>query len=127
VPHSRLGRSNIGSRIDCYAWGERIATTGDFDNPRRRDGYFDPNREFFPGVFGFGGTSGASAIIAGVCLLTQHIGSILIPASGNTRLNCAQMRALLRNPANGTSSNSPADKIGTMPDLAKIIANEFLP
>ena len=36
VPHERLSFSNFGSRVDCYAWGEHIATCG---------GYipFDPN------------------------------------------------------------------------------------
>jgi hypothetical protein len=28
APHARLGFSNFGSRIDCYAWGENVDTTG---------------------------------------------------------------------------------------------------
>ncbi|WP_315820770.1 S8 family serine peptidase [Paraflavitalea speifideaquila] len=28
VPHNRANFSNFGSRIDCYAWGENIVTTG---------------------------------------------------------------------------------------------------
>ena len=27
APHTRLGFSNNGSRIDCYAWGESVDTT----------------------------------------------------------------------------------------------------
>jgi hypothetical protein len=38
------------------------------------------------------------------------------------------MRKILSNPANGTASAAPAtDKIGVMPDFAKIVANEFMP
>lgn len=126
-PHSKLNRSNNGSRIDCNAFGERIATTGDPDHPDKRDAYVDPNRQYKPGIFGFGGTSGASAIIAGVCLLVQHLRSLLTPIGSSGRIGPAGMRALLRKPANGTDSFLVNDKIGVMPNLAAIIANEFQP
>ena len=57
---------NFGTRIDCYAWGDSIYTTGIADEPKS------------PGVplkksyrSDFGGTSGAAAIIAGGALLIQ--------------------------------------------------------
>lgn len=124
VPHAKLDRSNNGSRVDCHAWGERIASTGDPDTPNVRNIYWEPDREYRPGLFGFGGTSGASAIIAGCCILIQHMRETLPSISGSGRLNCEGMRALLQNPANGTDSFLISDKIGLMPDFEKIIANE---
>lgn len=125
VPHEKLNRSNNGTRIDCHAWGERIATTGDPDHQNVRNIYWDPNREYRPGRFGFGGTSGASAIIAGACVLIQQLRTLLTPVVGTGRLGPAAMQALVQDPANGTDSFLIGDKIGSMPDFAKILVNEF--
>lgn len=62
VPHPRSDSSNYGGRIDCYAWGENVDTaTALPDGP---DDQYDPD---------FGGTSAASAIIAGAALAVQGI------------------------------------------------------
>ena len=53
APHARLAFSNFGSRVDCYAWGEAIDTTGDGWTGNLTNTYTN----------GFGGTSGASPII----------------------------------------------------------------
>jgi hypothetical protein len=73
----------------------------------------------------FGHTSGASAIIAAVSLLVQHLRGLLTPADGTTgRLNPAGMRAVLSNSNNGIQLT--ADKIGPMPNLSMIVGNEFV-
>ena len=64
-PESQEG-SNYGSRIDCYAWGEKIATIGG-GHPRKR------SRRDSPYQGGFNGTSGASAIIAGAAFAPPGI------------------------------------------------------
>lgn len=110
--HQRLFRqvdsgSNFGSRIDCFAWGKNIRTLNNLTNKFTND---------------FGGTSGAGAIIAGVAAMIQGIAleqrGFLLPPE--------DLRAILANPDLGTPSNDTRiDRIGFMPDLAKIIAEEF--
>jgi serine protease len=70
----------------------------------------------------FGGTSGSAAIVAGAALILQ---SVRVARLGS-RFTPDQVRAILGDPANGTwSSNPAADRIGVMPDLRKILINEF--
>jgi hypothetical protein len=119
VPHARLASSNFGTRVDCYAWGEDIVTTGNPTQPAANNAYWlGPGADQL-----FGGTSGASAIIAGVCLLVQHLKVIRDGAA--TRLTSAEVRRIVSAAANGTASFALADQIGSMPDFAKIIGNEF--
>ena len=61
VPHSRSVFSNYGSRMDCFAWGEKIATCGDGGRGIGLDTYTSE----------FNGTSGASPMVAGAALLIQ--------------------------------------------------------
>ena len=70
----------------------------------------------------FGGTSGASAIIAGAALAIQGIGH----SSGLFMMSPGQMRSLFRNPDLGTPSANPAvDRIGPMPNLEAILNAHF--
>ena len=118
-PHSRFASSNFGTRVDCYAWGEDIVTTGSVTNPTQNNAYFlGPGRDQL-----FGGTSGASAIIAGVCLLVQHL-KVLKDGAG-TRLRPQEVRRIISAAGNGTTSFLASDQIGSMPDLAKVLVNEF--
>ncbi len=106
VPHERETRSNYGSRIDCYAWGENIDTLEATDYQT-----------------GFNGTSGASAIVAGAALAVQGLAA----ANLGYRLGPFQMRAILSDPALGTpSADPPADRIGVMPNLRAIIESDVL-
>lgn len=128
-PHQRHPRSNNGDRIDCHAFAERIETTGNPSHPNQHDAFIGANESFtVDGItrIGFSGTSGASAIIAGVCLLIQHLCTVQTPLSHTGRFDPEGMRELLRNVDNGTDSFLVTDLIGPMPDLAKIINNEFL-
>jgi hypothetical protein len=108
VPHSKLSRSNHGNRIDCYAWGKNIDTTTTSDAGTSNTMY----------TTGFGGTSGASPIVAGAALIVQGIAQWSL----GRRFSPRELRDLLT--TNGTPSATPAtDRIGVMPDLRAIITN----
>ena len=107
-PHSRLDFSNFGSRIDCYGWGEDITTTGDGWQGTGGTTYTDS----------FGGTSGASPIVAGAALLVQSYlkRTTAIPSTSTG------IRSLLTASAWSTASSAPAtDQIGVMPNVRAII------
>jgi hypothetical protein len=108
APHTRLPFSNFGGRVDCFAWGERIDTCG--------DGWTSTDPSTY--TTNFGGTSGASPIVAGAALLLQafRIGS------GQPRVDPGTLRAVLSTPLLNTASAQPAvDLIGVMPNLRAII------
>lgn len=109
APHTRLSFSSHGARIDCYAWGENIDTTG--------DGWTGTSTTAY--TSSFGGTSGASPIITGAALSVQG----MVEAASGTRLSPSQMRDVLTNALTSTPSADPAvDRIGVMPDLGAIVA-----
>jgi hypothetical protein len=109
-PHSKLSFSNYGSRIDCYAWGQNIDTTGDGWTGNLTNTY----------TTGFGGTSGATPIITGAALCIQGISKSL-PQLPHI-FSPLQMRSILSSTLTGTASANPAtDKIGVMPNLRAII------
>jgi len=126
VPHTVNPTSNFGSRIDCYAWGENVFTTGSRKNTVEPNSYFDAPNGNPPTGPPASGTSAASAIIAGVCILIQHLQKTVTGSSTAPPLSPAEMRQVLSDPANGTDSFSINDRIGVMPDFAKILANEFI-
>lgn len=96
--------SNHGSRIDCFAWGEGIRTCTPLLGT---SAYAD-----------FGGTSGASAIIAGAAALVQ---SVAVARTG-FRLTPDKLRALLANPDPAVNTPHVGPKrIGVMPNLRTII------
>ncbi len=109
APHTRLGFSSFGARVDCYAWGENVDTpTSTTISPFSTTAYRGT----------FNGTSSASPIVTGAALVVQGI----VEAAGGGRLSPAQMRQVLSDPATGTASNTPAtDRIGVMPNLRAII------
>lgn len=122
-PHSRLtvgspacspigdpfSPSNYGKRVDCYAWGQCVFTTGQASGATNA---YQPH---------YSSTSSASAIIAGAAVVVQGVAQQRSPLQ-NMRLGPFTMRALLRNSAYGTSSMTPStDLIGVMPNLKKII------
>jgi hypothetical protein len=113
VPHTRIYNSNYGNRIDCYAWGEKVATPGNFP--------MSSGKAVNTYAKNFGGTSSASAIITGCTIAVQSV----FEANHNFRLTPKQMRNILSNDLYGTSSANghSRDKIGVMPDLKKIIDN----
>lgn len=119
VPHEPVKAppgdgTNTGSRIDCYAWGGSIDTSW-CDGQGTKSLYTQT----------FGGTSGASAIIAGAALVIQGAAE----ATLKYRFSGWQLRAIMSDPANGTSPASPmigSYGLGIMPDLKKILSSSTL-
>ncbi|MFN0088997.1 MAG: S8 family serine peptidase [Acidimicrobiales bacterium] len=112
LPHDRKAASNFGNRVDCFAWGEDVVTTGygDLDN-----GGGDPDRQY---AGDFQNTSAATPIVAGAALMLQSMHA----ATTGTRLSPMQMRGILSNPLTGTAQGGGvAGSIGVMPDLRAIL------
>lgn len=114
--HDRSPTSNYGSRVDCYAWGENIVTSGG-------DGELTPQAGPDAAYTGdFGGTSGATAIVAGAAAAVQ---GMYRAATGNA-LPPDDMRTVLANAANGTPQGPGVPgAIGSMPDLRRIGTTVF--
>ena len=110
--HEHMPASNFGPRVDCYAWGESVATAGaalGVNAPDKTVAYTTT----------FGGTSAAAAIVAGVAILAQ---GAYKAANPGRRLSPATMRSILRDWTFGTRCSDPvARNIGSMPDLAKVL------
>ena len=109
--HKRYYTSNFGKRVDVYAWGEKICTTG-YGTLAGSSGAINSY------AANFGQTSGASAIIAGAATLLQSWNRKI---HGNP-LTPEEMRAALTNPDTATPQALVAtDLIGVMPDVAAIV------
>jgi hypothetical protein len=115
VQHERIFFSNYGSRVDCYAWGQNIATCGIL----QKLPYIGTSPQTSYTLY-FAGTSGATAIVAGAAVLLQSwalkwFGSVLNPTV---------LRALLSDHGLNTCSKAPSnDRIGVMPNLRRIIGH----
>jgi len=104
--HNPVTTSNLGSRIDCFAWGEKIRTCS--SNIAGATTLYRND---------FAQTSGASAIIAGVALCVQGIAQ----AESGSRLVPDSLRKLLTDPMLNTKPPAVwVGKLGVMPDLAGI-------
>ena len=113
APHTRMGFSCFGSRIDCYGWGENVDTLS--TNPT------GTATNLYTSIFN--GTSSASPIITGAALAVQGLSE----ANLGHRFGPWQLRSILSDPANGTLSQNPgADRIGVMPNLRAIIDGNIL-
>jgi hypothetical protein len=112
APHTRMVWAPHGQRIDCYAWGQNINTC-DSTNAGATTVY----------QTGFGGTSGASPIVSGAVLAIQGMAE----AHFGFRFSPAQMRDIIRDPANGTAAAATeTTTIRQMPDLRKVIDGDVL-
>ncbi len=112
-PHTKLPKSNHGNRIDCYAWGKNIDTTTTSEAGTSNTTYTTV----------FGGTSGASPIVAGAALILQGIAQAALNRRERTRrFSPRELRDLLK--TNGTAlKDGSTDTIGVMPNLRAIITN----
>lgn len=100
--HPCRDESNFGTAVHCHAWGDSVVTAA-------ASGYMK----------GYGGTSAASAIVAGVAAVVQGMHR----AAHGGPMAAAALRAMLADPACGTGQHMPpAHAIGPMPDLAKLAA-----
>jgi serine protease len=106
--------SNFGSRVDCYAYGENVATAGPPppSNPAGELGSgTGPTNRYRKD---FGGTSAAAAIVAGAAVVLQGMNK----AVTGVPLTSDQMRNVLGR--FGTPQGTgQAGHIGVMPDLKK--------
>lgn len=120
--HTRLPASNFGSRVDCFAWGARVATVGVATSG---------TTTFVPSTASdaahayrgdFDGTSAAAAIIAGAAALVSSRHSAIF---GGQPPAPAQLRELLRDPDLGVrcTDHADANNIGSMPDIIKVLGS----
>ena len=108
--HEPLTSSNVSARINCFATGVGLVSTGYGD---LAGAVGSANAKY---TAAFRETSGASAIIAGAALLAQH----MHVAACNTRLGPAAMRALLSQNGTKQGAATGTNNIGIMPDLRQI-------
>ena len=114
APYQKNDVSNFGNRINCFAHGNDVVSTGGWanllDGPTNDSDYTKD----------FGDTSAAAAIIAGVALVVQNT---YYTYFGFT-LNSIEMRKILSEERLGMSQDSTHyANIGVMPDLRKILSN----
>lgn len=113
--------TNFGARIDVNSTGDSISTLGYGGIPR---GAADPALrangadplQWYTDMFG--GTSGASPIVASAAALIQSTRS----AAGLSKLTPAEMRTLLRTTGTPQIAASAATPIATTPNLRAAIA-----
>lgn len=104
--------TNYGSRVNCFAWGDRVTTI--IDDPR--DPYACDST--------FNGTSSASAIVAGAALCLQ---GMAVQSGLQRRLTPSELIQGLADPVCGTNTlDRAAYPIGYMPNLA-CIGPKYLP
>lgn len=103
---SRLAFSNYGQTVDLQGWGERVVTTGYGDLPIGGFGTYTQV---------FGGTSSASAVIAGCCALFQsrHFEQRVF------YLSPTELRTALRQSGSPQTGAAVTQNIGPLPDLMR--------
>jgi len=115
---SRLDFSNYGSRVDVQGWGRRVATLAYGDLQSCETDSLGSDRDY---TEMFGGTSGASPIVAGAAIVVQGIAR----ARYGRPLSPEVLRALLRDtgtPQTDGPHGRASQQIGPRPDLARAIA-----
>lgn len=107
-PQPNFASSSFGQRVDCFSLFSGILAPG---GPTGGSYYQNANGDGL-----FGGTSGASAIVAGLACSIQGMA-----LAHGAALRPADIRRLLSDPALGTAS-APGQPgtIGVMPDLLRI-------
>ncbi len=118
---NKANASCYGSRVDCFGWGNYVATTGvPSDSDILDDGGGDPNKSYRSK---FNGTSSAAPMVAGAAMLVQG----LWKEKRGTALSSTAMRHILSNPGTGTPQGTQVSgHIGVMPNLKAIIAANAL-
>jgi len=108
---SRIGISNFGSRVDVQGYGGSVCTTGggDMQGGDQRRWYTDS----------FDGTSSATAMVWGACLLLQSIGK-----RSDRPLAPREMRELLSSTGSEQvdGEHPRTEHIGPRPDLRNAIS-----
>ncbi len=113
IDRTRLYFSNYGSRVDLQGWGKSVTTTG-YGGLFSGDG--DENQYY---TQTFGGTSGATPIVAGAVACIEGI----FEAAYGVPLSVDALAALLT--YTGSMQPNPNEWIGPRPNLPE--AYQFLP
>lgn len=111
-PDSRRAVSAFGTRVNCYAWGSELVTLATWPNGHPAE----PNR-FYGAIDSWGGSSGASAVLAGIAAAVQSARR----DRGLEPLPPLDLRTQLADPARGSESLGPlggSPSVGVMPDLS---------
>jgi hypothetical protein len=112
--HHRSLECNQGERVDSFAQSSGVVSAGAVNQVQSLNDVVNSNQWYRND---FGGTSSASAIVAGVVLLIQEMA---IETSGLKRvLRPREIRDVLRNPKVGTPIEFEG-KVRYMPDVTKI-------
>lgn len=116
--HEPMCSSNFGRRVDLQGWGSGIVTTGYGDRFDGDSGSGPDPRQFYTSQFG--GTSGATAMVAGVTASLQGIakrrGYLLTPG---------QMRSVLITTGTAQGGDATNNHIGPLPNLRSAIDNNL--
>ena len=110
----KISFSNYGKRVDCHAWGTGITT---FGYGKLFNGGGD-KRQYY--TDSFGGTSGATPIVAGIASVFWNI----VKEQNGVSLKSSEVRDALRK--YGTPQRY-GGHIGPQPDLKKMLAAYGLP
>lgn len=114
--HDAISWTSYGSRLTSFSWGENIYSTGYgtlwSGGGSRDEWYYDD----------FGGTSGATPIVAGCGGVLNNIWRY---QNAGDNIDPATMRDWLQ--THGTPNTAPATEIGVMPDLFGILAPDVAP
>jgi hypothetical protein len=110
---SRLEYSNYGARVDAQGWGKEVTTAGygDMDyNIRSPDMFYTRT---------FGGTSSATAIVAGAIVLVQAV----LNQNYDTKMVSGLVRSILRDTGSPQQDGEfpAAERIGNRPDVNAIL------
>jgi serine protease len=114
---SRLSFSNYGSTVDLQGWGEFVATSG-YGSIYSSEGNDN--------LFGYyGGTSSASPVVAGACVLLQsaykaRTAGVLTPAQVKQKLQ-------ITGTAQQSGVNPSSENIGPFPNVKAAMDNLFPP
>lgn len=112
--------SNCGNRVNVFAWGWGVVSTGYGDHPMSVPG--DSNQWY---TKNFNGTSASAAEIAGIVLLLQEyvdqlVGPTLQPWE-DVYLSAAQVRAVLTHPEASSPQSDGGCNIGRQPEVGKAL------
>ncbi len=110
----KISFSNYGKRVDCHAWGTGITT---FGYGKLFNGGGD-KRQYY--TYSFGGTSGATPIVAGIAAVFWNA----VKEQNGVSLKSSEVRNALRK--YGTPQRY-GGHIGVQPDLKKMLAAYGLP
>jgi hypothetical protein len=112
VDRSRLGFSNFGKVVDAQGWGRQVVTTGRGE----LQGGWNEDR-WYTDIFG--GTSGATPMVAGALLCVQG----MLRAAGSTLCTPSMARKLVRtygSPQQVGAGAPLSQRIGPRPSIRKM-------